>query len=195
MSRIKSALEIALERTESVKGDRSSLEQFEAKQEGKRLAGAYLEDPERDLSSDLKKQPKETRDAVRKGVCEVLLSQVNLPYIKDDLPRLERIGAGLHAVLADKRLLTLFQQLGKALDQYLSEADQYEQAIRQQYAPKLRQKEEEIAKRTGRRMRLDPMQDPEFVAFYNQNMGALKDRYQGAIDEVRDQVRLAAGLD
>jgi hypothetical protein len=58
--------------------------------------------------------------------------------------------------------------------------------ITQQYAPKLRQKEEELARRTGRPVTLDPFQDPEFVAFYNQNMSVLKERYQAAIDQVRE---------
>ena len=45
MGKIKSALELALERTESIKGDRSSIDQFEAKQRGKKLANAFLENP------------------------------------------------------------------------------------------------------------------------------------------------------
>jgi uncharacterized protein YggL (DUF469 family) len=73
------------------------------------------------------------------------------------------------------------------LQQYLSELDQYDQAIRRQFAPKLRQKEEELSRRLGRAVKLDPFQDPEFVAFYNQNMNTLKDRYQSVIDQVREQ--------
>ena len=49
MGRIKSALEIALERTESVKTDKASIGHFEAKQQGKRLANAFLEDPSKSL--------------------------------------------------------------------------------------------------------------------------------------------------
>jgi hypothetical protein len=40
----------------------------------------------------------------------------------------------------------------------------------------------------GREVRIDPYQDPEFVAFYNQNMGALKERYEGAIAECKEQI-------
>ncbi|MCL2270275.1 MAG: hypothetical protein FWC24_02920, partial [Treponema sp.] len=58
---------------------------------------------------------------------------------------------------------------------------------RQQYAPKLRQKEEEISRRMGREVRLDPFQDPEFVAFYNQNLNALKANYQAIVDQVRNE--------
>ncbi len=194
MARIKSALEIALERTESVKGDRESVEQFELKREGKRIAGAFLEDPAgKNIEAEFKKFPKDKQPSVRRGAFEVLLSQVSLPAVKEDLERLDAVGKGLAAVVGDRRLLPMFQQVQQALAQYLGDVEQYDRAIRQQYAPKLRQKEEELARRTGRRVQIDPMQDPEFVAFYNQNMGALKDRYQAAVDQVREQAQALFG--
>lgn len=194
MAHIKSALEIALERTESVKGDHDSIEQFELKREGKRIASAFLEDPAgKNIEAELKKYPKDKQQYVRRGAFEVLLSQVSLPAVKEDLTRLDAVGKGIVAVVGDRRLAALFQQLQQALTQYLTDVDQYDHAIRQQYAPKLRQKEEEVARRTGRRVQIDPMQDPEFVAFYNQNMGALKDRYQSGIEQVREQAQALFG--
>jgi len=196
MARIKSALELALERTESVKGDKSSVELFELKREGKRIAGQFLENPEEiKIEGELKKYPKEKVAAVRRGLFEVLVSQVNLPAVKEDLARLESVGLGLQAVIGDRRFGALFSQLVQALSQFLAEADQYDQAIRRQYGPKLKQKEEELSRRMGRAVQLDPFQDPEFVAFYNQNMNALKGKYQAAADQVRDQAASLMGAD
>ena len=81
----------------------------------------------------------------------------------------------------------LFQQFMEAISQYLEEAAQFEEAIKRQYAPKLRQKEEELSRRFGRNVKLDPFQDPEFVAFFNQNLNALKANYQAAVDQVREE--------
>ena len=194
MALIKSALEIALERTESVKSDHDSIEQYELRREGKRIAGAFIDDPAgKPIEAELKRYSKDKLPAVRRGAFEVLLSQVSLPAVKEDLVRIEAVGKGIVAVVGDKRLTSMFQQLQQALTQYLSDVEQYDHAIRQQYAPKLRQKEEELARRTGRRMQIDPMQDPEFVAFYNQNMGALKSRYQAAVDQIREQAQALFG--
>jgi hypothetical protein len=85
----------------------------------------------------------------------------------------------------------LYKQFREAVSQYLGEMTQYDEAIRRQYAPKLRQKEEELARRYGRAVKIDPLQDPEFLAFYNQNMNALKGNYQALVDQVREQ---ATGL-
>jgi hypothetical protein len=98
------------------------------------------------------------------------------------------VGKGLRLLITDGRFAAMYKQLIQLLSRYLDEAAQYDQAIRQQYAPKLRQKEEELSRRIGREVRIDPFQDPEFIAFYNQNLNALKANYEVAVDQVREEV-------
>jgi len=196
MSRIKSALEIALERSDSVKSDKGSVEQFELKREGKRIGNAFLEAPaDKGLEAALKTFPKDKQEFVKRGAFDVLVSQLSLPGTKEDLPRLDAVAKGIQTLTGDKKLAQLLQQLLQALEKYLADADQYDKAIRRQFEPKLKQKEEELARRTGRRMQIDPFQDPEFVAFYNQNMGALKEHYQVLIEQVRTQAATAMGVE
>ena len=187
MGRIKSALEIALERTETVKTDKASIGLFEAKQQGKKLANAFLADPSAGLESELKKFPKEQQESLKQGIFDVLLPQIALPAVAEDLQRIENVGKGLRVLISDGRFAAMFKEFLEVLTHYFGEATHYEQAIRQQYAPKLRQKEEELSRRMGREVRLDPFQDPEFVAFYNQNINALKANYQVAVDQMRNE--------
>ncbi|MDR2159700.1 MAG: hypothetical protein LBP23_06500 [Treponema sp.] len=187
MGRIKSALEIAMERTDSVKGDKSSIGQFEARQRGKRLANDFLENGKINIEEEIKKTAKEEQAALKQGIFDVLHSQITVPAIKDDIKRIENAGKGLQAVIGGSQVAGLFRQLAQTLSRYLDEAERYEEAIRRQYAPKLRQKEEELSRRLGREVRIDPFQDPEFLAFFNQNMNALKVNYQAAVDQVKDE--------
>jgi hypothetical protein len=193
MGRIKSALEIALEKTETVKSDKSSIDQFNAKQRGKKIANAFLEGGANacavNLAEELKKIPDDQRESLKQGIFDVLISQITLPAAKDDEKRIETVGKGLEAVISGSRFPALYKQLTMAFSQYLQEAAQYDHAIRQQYGPKLRQKEEELSRRLGREVRIDPFQDPEFVAFYNQNMNALRGNYEAAIDQVKNETR------
>ncbi|MCL2093771.1 MAG: hypothetical protein FWH12_06185 [Treponema sp.] len=196
MGRIKSALEIALEKTESIQSDKGSIGHFEAKQRGKKLAGEYLEGAVSSLEGEFKGIPKEELVDVKQGIFDVLISQVNLPVSKDDLGRIEKAGTGLHFIIGDKRFGDIVKQLVQMMNQFLEEAAHYDEALKQQYAPKLRQKEEEIARRLGRQVSLDPFQDPEFVSFYNQNINNLKDNYQSVITQVREEAhRLFEELD
>ncbi|MFQ3547987.1 MAG: DUF6657 family protein [Termitinemataceae bacterium] len=188
MARIKSALELALERTESVKSDKQSIELFELKREGKKIAGAFLDNPEETtIEAALKKHPREKQQVLKEGIFDVLVSQIRLPATQEEISKQESIGKAIQFLVNDRRFGQLFGQLIQLFQRYLAEVEQFDQAIRRQYAPKLRQKEEELARRFGRAVQLDPFQDPEFVAFYNQNMNALKGRYESAIEQVRDQ--------
>jgi hypothetical protein len=190
MGRIKSALEIALERTESVKSDKASIGHFEAKQQGKRAAHEFLEGSGASLETVLQNAPKEQRGALKQGIFEALASQITLPLSKEDEKRIHGIGKGLSAIISDHRFAALYKQFIQAVSRYLDEADQYAEAIQRQYAPKLRQKEEEVSRRLGRQVKLDPLQDPEFVAFYNQHINALKENYRPVVEQMREQVKL-----
>jgi hypothetical protein len=193
MGKIKSALEIALERTESIKTDKASVGLFEARQQGKRLANDYLSNPSTSLEAEIKKCPEDQKESLRQGIFDVLAPQINLPNTAEDLPRIEAAGKGLCLLINEKspkeggRFNSMFKQLVQLLSNYLNEAAQFDQAIRQQYAPKLRQKEEELSRRMGREVHIDPFQDPEFVNFYNQNFNALKANYQAPVDQVREE--------
>jgi len=188
MGVIKTALEIALEKTESVKSDKSSINQFEAKQRGKKLANTFLAG-ELNLEEELKKTPADVKESVRQGIFDVLITQIALPGAKDDETRWERLGKGFLAVINNKEFPAMYDQLTQIFTQYLQESAQYEQMVRQQYAPKLRQKEEEVSRRLGREVRIDPFQDPEFVAFYNQHMGAVKANYEPVIEQARKEAK------
>ena len=190
MGRIKSALEIAMEKTENVKSDKTSIGLFEVKQQGKRLANQYLAGEISSVEGELKKSNSdEEKKSLKQGCFEVFVTQITLPAVPEDLKRLEAVGKGLATVISDKRFSMLYQQFMEAVSQYLQEASQYEEAIKRQYAPKLRQKEEEFARRFGRQVKIDPFQDPEFVAFYNQNINALKANYTSLAEEVQKQAK------
>ena len=193
MGKIRSALEIALERTESVKSDKGSIGQFEAKQKGKKLANQFLDGPEplgsgvKSLEEEIKKAAKDEQENLKQGIYDILISRIVLPASEDDLDRIDAASRGLQAVIGGKRFGETARQLVQIMKQYIQEAARYEEAIKRQYAPKLRQKEEELSRRMGRQIKLDPFQDPEFTAFFNQNMNTLKGNYQAAVDQVREE--------
>ena len=186
MAKIKSALEIALERTESVKSNKGSIGSFEAKQKGKKLANGYLEGT-LSLKEELEKAGQEEQPNLRQGMFDMLISQISLPVTKEDVKRIAAAGLGLNDIIGGTDFEEPSKQLGEILDQYVEEAARYEEAIKQQFAPKLKKKEEELSRRMGREVKLDLDKDSEYIAFHNQHVTALKETYQNAIDQVREE--------
>jgi hypothetical protein len=211
MAMIRSALEIALERSKDIKIDEASIEANELRAEGKKTAGRFLDDPvSAGLAEALGRFPKEKRPAARAGAFDVLASQLQLPTNETSLEKLETLSAGFSAIaatagsgllggvgsaVADKRVQALFQQLAGFFKQYLSDMANVEQAIRKQWAPKIREKERQMAARMGRDVRIDPMSDPEFSAFYKQNVSAAREQYQSALDKAKEDLASMLGVE
>ncbi|MCL2213981.1 MAG: hypothetical protein FWC06_02110 [Treponema sp.] len=192
MGVIKTALEIALEKTESVKSDKSTIGQFDAKRKGKKLANDFLAG-DADITDGLKKTLAADKESLKQGVFDVLITQIALPALQEtgNENKFDKVGKGLFAILNQKNneFSGILKMLTQLFSQYLQEASHYEQAIRQQYAPKLRKKEEELSRRMGREIHIDPLQDPEFTAFYNQHMNALKSNYEGTVEQAKEKIK------
>ena len=190
MSEIKSALEMALERTADVKSDRSLIEAHETRQLGMKLAGTLADKPDTDVKAVFDKMDREKRKWAREGFISVVLSHLSLPAQENDLQRLRTVTKGLEAVAQDKSaVVAVMEQVEQLLQQYLDNKGQLVESLRQQFEPRLRQKEQEIAKQTGSPVKLDPVNDPEFGKALAQNMQRLQAQYNQVIAQAREQLK------
>lgn len=209
MALIKSALELALERTKSLEVDEFALRANEAKTEGRRTAGKFLDSPEEvDIAAAIQNAPAETREHFRKAIFEVLAGQIQLPSGPFSEERIIAVTKGLAAVArfaespesaeiqgnAEQSVLAIMNQVGAFYSKYLSEMKRVEQVIRDQWAPKLKEKERQVSSRLGQDVRLDPMADPEFAKFYKQNIEALRQNYSDALERAKEQITLLCGF-
>lgn len=196
MSHIKSALEIALERTADIKSDASVGKKRELNNCGKKLASDFLSD--NDLSAFKKafgKYKHEEKDLVFEGVLKLFLARIQLPSDEAEKEKVLLVGQGLEVLLPHKGMSELFQSVNQVFSRYLEAQKQLEEALTQQFMPKLRQKQKELEKRLGQQIELSPSQDPEFVQSLNRNLEALKDQYLQSVDEIKRYITNASGLD
>lgn len=198
---IKSALEIAMEKTKNLKVDTKALAQAEARNSGKKLAGTYLANPsESDIGKQLAALPKEQREEARAGAFEVFASRIQLPIMANS--ELENEMAALaggfkalnSALMGEKKIQAIFDELTAFLKQYFDNAKKLDENLRKQYLPRLKQKEQQMAMQLGRPVQLDPMQDPEFAAIYKQNAQQLKGQYQQALDGIKAELAGLCGI-
>ena len=130
----------------------------------------------------------------------MFVSRIQLPIsaVANPDADLAPLSAGIKVLnttpFGEKRIQATFDQLGGFLKQYLEDAKRVEEAIRKQYAPRLKQKEQEMSARMGRPVRIDPMQDPDFAAFYKQNVGQMRDQYQDALDKAKADLAALCGI-
>lgn len=197
MGHIKTALELALERTAGLKADHSGIQQAEARKAGRSLAAAFFENgDEAAFKKGLSAIPEGEGRNAREGAAESALSFLQLPRDKDALPPIDRIAAALAVISGgkgEKQIRTLLEQAKAFLSRYHQDLEQLEKALVQQFGPKLRQKEQVIARRTGQEVRIDPRRDPEFQGFFAKNLAQLKGQYQGALDQAKEDLKAFLG--
>ncbi len=192
MAEIKSALELALERTAGMEVDKSKLQEKEFKVKGRKAALAFLEGKTEiaEFSKTLKQQKGDGKEAFKKGAAGSFMSILKLPIDTDYKPEFMKAADGLAAISDSKgSIKQMFEQLVQFFDQYLQNREQMEKQLAAQYQPVLKQKEEAIFAQTGSRIKLDPMDDPDFQKAYSQNIGNLSKNYLEALNQAKEQLR------
>lgn len=189
MATIKSALELALERTKDIVGDKTALKARSLKEEGMRLLNSLIEDADFDPAKKLASYAAEEGQAVKDGLFQVIMARLNLPSNDLAIQDLTAIEKGLAALFDGKNPFNGFAtELGGLFKQYLEDRSRLYEAVVQQYEPVLRQKEQQLAQQTGQRVRLSPEQDPEFQRFYKKNMDHLDEQYSQQLSQIKEQL-------
>jgi Family of unknown function (DUF6657) len=205
--RIKSALEIALERTESVAGDPEKIRNSELIKTGKRLMGTFLFDHDSTVESLAEKMnavPEADRTLVKKHMIETLLLNISLPQDELYVMTLGKLKSASEFLAPDtiaadittpetNQTTQLFIQLDQLYTQYLQSREQLLEMAKQQYAPHLKQKEEQMSRQMGKPVNLQPEQDPEFIKFLEANYQKLEENFQESVQGLRDQLRTLIG--
>jgi hypothetical protein len=190
MSEIKSALEIALERTQDVEANKEALEANTYMTEGKKAVSRFLSEEDVDLKKLLEGLDKKHLHHIKEGALQALLANLKLPADEMSLLQSKKAGQGFHALVADsKHLGKLLNQMEQFLGDYLQERKRVVEAVEQRFQPILQQKEQAMSQQVGARVKIDPAMDPDFQKMLRENMTILEDRYNQVLARVKQELR------
>lgn len=194
MAIIKSALEIALERSKDVEADREALEANRFVTEGKKLVSRFFSETdakeEMNLRLAIEKFDKKQQKWVKEGVLQALLANLKLPADEMSLLQNKKTAKGFSALSSDPRQLSrLLNQMEQFLGDYLEERKRLVGAVESRYAPTLRQKEQEMSRQMGAPVKIDPMMDPGFQKILRENLAILEDRYGEVMNQAKQELR------
>jgi hypothetical protein len=189
MGEIKSALEIALEKTKDIQGDRKSIERKEKREKGMKTASSFLEGTATldDIREILASESEQGRAIIKDGIMKILLTNITLSDAEPDREYFSRIAA-VFSLLGNNDAENIMEQLYSFLGQYRENKKQLRDNLAERYQPVLAQKEEEIAKQTGSPVKLQPEQDPEFMKALQENYKQLRARYDEALKQAKDEL-------
>ena len=198
MTEIKSALELALARTENIEGGKETLKANDLRKDGKKLASAYL-DPdgktdEKQLLAKIKSLADNEKRWFKEGVFDVLVANLNLPANDSFTEKLQALEKALQTLLKERKQISyVFQQISQFFTQYLQSREQMAAALKKQCEPQLREKERLLEQQLGTKVRLTPEQDKEFMALLAKNYSQLDAQHNQALHQVKDQLKQMFG--
>ncbi len=191
MARIKSAWEIALERTENIEIDEEKLAFEEAVKTARAIAGKYLNDDEEgqeDIFSEL--QAIKDQKAMKEGVVMTVVQNLNLPSDTVLTDRYERIGNLASSVSGNNAQVNeLMGQLIGFIKQYPEHRKQLLEQLKEQFAPMMQQKEEEFRAKYGQSVTLSAESDPEFVKIAQGQLDKLSKQYNETLEGAKAQLK------
>lgn len=184
MGEIRSALEIALEKTRDVQSDKEGLVRREMEEKGKRLFSRLREEPELDVHREIDQVERKHRQTVRKGFFDVALANLSLPQTAEDIAAYDQIATALQKIVKDRRTVSqLFDQLKEYMQRYLDDRQRLIETLRERFSQAMQAQEDTGGRSSGRRP--DPASHPEFANALNQNLQQLQQQYSGVLDQVR----------
>ena len=173
MAKIRSAWEIALEKTQDIQIDKDRLQREENINRARRLAGSYLNyDEDMDetrLSEEYSKIA--SLDGAREGIRATILQNLTL-----DNP------------MADQ----LMTQIVGFLKQYPEHQKQLVDQLKERFQPMMQDKAEKLRQQYGQDVPVSIERDPEFLKLAQQQLDAMRGQYEQMLGEAK--ARLEAML-
>ncbi|MGI9952142.1 hypothetical protein V3F56_07235 [Moorellaceae bacterium AZ2] len=190
MDKIKTALEIALERAAAIKVDPEKLLEAEHLSQGKVLGARFLSNKELNLKEELLKIKPEARPYVLRGLEDTFLNNLRLPRNGDTMETNRRCMEGLLQIKKNKSLLKqafkeiemLFQYYARALEQaYLN--------LKEDFAVRLAQGKRALNLPPGGRAEVNVEYLPEFQEEWFRLRDQLASQYETILEEKRGYIR------
>jgi len=191
MARLKSAWEIALEKTEELNVDLDKIDRDRAIKLGRKICGLYINDidftKEKFLEAyDIEKN----KEALREGIVNNLLLNISLPKDESFEKTIEKL-IDITKILDEfnEQLVTTLNQIREFFIQYLKHQNDLVNQMKEQFAPVIKQKEAQMQQQYGPNFSYTADQDQEFMKLLEDNLKKLDDQYNQSLNEVKEQIK------
>ena len=192
MDEMKSALERAMERAESLgKASDNDLRKWKYIPEGEKLAAKYLKQ-DSDLLKELSKYDEDARQHVSDGVQEVLVRSIDLPR-NDAVKKVNK--RAMEAIKELKRdkvsVENVYTKIRRVLSHYEQEGEQQRrqayESVKQEVAAKMQQAMQQQLGTTGP-VKLDVETQPQFQQEWRRVLAQLDSQYMSLLTEYKQEI-------
>ena len=196
MGKIKSAWEIALEKTESIEIDENRIRHNATIDAIRRIAGSYLlsdEDTEEKTAAALAAYSDED---LKEALGQSIINSISLPLTDEEGSRKpQRLAFLLSIALqGNGEAEDLLSQILAHVSQYPKHRKQLMEQLKSQFEPMLKEKEERMRQQYGEAPLLTMENDKECREMANKYLERLQKQYQDTLDDAKQQLKELFGI-
>ena len=196
MGKIKSAWEIALEKTESIEIDENRIRHNATIDAIRRIAGSYLlsdEDTEEKTAAALAAYSDED---LKEALGQSIINSISLPLTdEEESKKPQRLAFLLSIALkGNGEAEDFLSQILTHVAQYPKHRKQLMEQLKSQFEPMLKEKEERMRQQYGEAPHLTMENDKECREMANKYLERLQKQYQDTLDDAQQQLKELFGI-
>ena len=196
MGKIKSAWEIALEKTESIEIDENRIRHNATIDAIRRIAGSYLlsdEDTEEKTAAALAAYSDED---LKEALGQSIINSISLPLTdEEESKKPQRLAFLLSIALkGNGEAEDFLSQILTHVSQYPKHRKQLMEQLKSQFEPMLKEKEERMRQQYGEAPHLTMENDKECREMANKYLERLQKQYQDTLDDAKQQLKELFGI-
>ena len=195
MGKIKSAWEIALEKTEGITIDKEKMKYQSDVEKARKAAGSYMLADKADDEAFINNIKDIDPKALKEGLLMTADAIISLPESEEgNEERFRRIKT-IIAIASDNNsnALALTDELIGFLNQYPLHRKDLVEKMKAQYKPILDEKSEKLSKQYGQEVHLSYESDKEFMEAASKNLERLENQYQQTVRNAKAQLKQMIG--
>lgn len=195
MGKIKSAWEIALEKTEGITIDKEKMKYQSDVEKARKAAGSYMLADKADDKAFINNLKDIDPKAMKEGLLMTADANISLPESEEgNEERFRRIKT-IIAIASDNNsnALALTDELIGFLNQYPLHRKDLVEKMKAQYKPILDEKSEKLSKQYGQEIHLTYENDKEFMEAASKNLERLENQYQQTVRNAKAQLKQMIG--
>ncbi len=190
MSRIKSAWEIALEKTEGMEIDQEKIRHNSTIDKIRRIAGTYVTDNEESKESLKNKLKEFSPSLLKEALAQTVLNSLVLPQDDTGLDeKREKIAAIITIAFPDGEITGLYNEIAAHLMQYPKHKEELVKKLKDQIEPMLREKEAQMREKYGQSVHLTIENDKEAMEMVKSYIDRLNQQYQEVLNEGKAEMK------
>ena len=195
MGKIKSAWEIALEKTEGITINKEKMKYQSDVEKARKAAGSYMLADKADDEAFINNLKDIDPKAMKEGLLITADANISLPESEEgNEERFRRIKT-IIAIASDNNsnALALTDELIGFLNQYPLHRKDLVEKMKAQYKPILDEKSEKLSKQYGQEVHLSYESDKEFMEAASKNLERLENQYQQTVRNAKAQLKQMIG--